>query len=305
MPRGPEPSVPPSGPQPVETALTVARIASYDASTARLRDVAKWFATSTVALTAFLAAAFPVAGIVSERGAVTWTALAWGAGALVALGTVVALASRVLAPRVVTVEAIATQLEFTGLRDEVAREPTTFLGLWASDVPGLVERRRRAVADQRNVMAQLADPALAPDLRTAFQDRRRVVERDLTILGWVSYRLEGAGLYAVTWRRFTTLRVWSAVAAAIAAICLVGLVVSSHDDSAERYRGAAVTLAFLEDLAPAPTQLLGATCPDVVTGELVSSGAEPPWTVRITQEGCDAATLHVGPDQAVLVIHDG
>ncbi|MBM7821025.1 hypothetical protein JOE63_003502 [Cellulosimicrobium cellulans] len=293
-----------AGPAPVETALTVARISSFDASTARLRDVAKWFATSTVALVAFLAAAFPVAGVVSDSGALTPVALVWGTGVLVSLGAVVVLASRVLAPQVVSLGEIATHARFAELRSEIAKEPATFLGLWAADVPGLLERRERVLDDQRRVMETLKDPAVPADQREAFVARRAAVERDLTVLGWVSYRLESAGLYALTWGRFTTLRMWSAVAALVAAVCLVGLVASVRDVTAQQYRGAAVTFTFLDSVSPAPTALLGQDCPGVVSGELVSTTAAPPWVVRVTEEGCERAILHLEKESAVLVFRD-
>lgn len=302
--RAPREAPSPPDARPVETALTVARISSYDASTARLRDVAKWFATSTIALVAFLAAAFPVAGVVSDAGAVTWPALLWGAGVLASLGSVVALAARVLAPRIVTLRAVATEPQYASLRAEIAAEPATFLGLWATDVAGLQARRERAVADQRNVVSTLADPDLVPVQARAFESRRLVVERDLTILGWVTYRIESAGLYALTWRRFTTLRWGSAVAAVVAAVCLLGLVASVRGVATEQHAGRAVTLTFLDTVEPDPTSLLGASCPDVVSGELVSSDVAPPWTVRVTQDGCDPATLHVTGDQAVVVLRE-
>ncbi|MBD8078973.1 hypothetical protein [Cellulosimicrobium arenosum] len=297
---------PDTGTQSVETGLTVARISSYDASTARLRDVAKWFATSTVAFVAFLAAAFPIAGIVSDVGSVTWLGVVLGLVILVALGYVVALAAQVLAPQVVTVDAVATEPELDGLRTQIDGAPYLFLGLWADDVAGFVDRRSEVFEDQRIVRGLLGDPGsgLAPEVIEALRERLRQIERDLSILGWVAYRVESAGLYALTWRRFRRLRVHAALAVLVASASLVLLVASVREGASVQYAGSPVTVTFLDSVEPDPTSLLGVDCPETVDGELVSAVAEPPWTVHVDQAGCDPVTLNLTADQAVLVIHD-
>jgi hypothetical protein len=293
-----------------DAGLVKERIAGYRAADARLREVAKWFATSAAALTAVLVGTSPLSGLTRLGwGREIMPPLLFGAAALAALGVVVYMASQVLAPSTVEFADVMSSADFAGFRRKIATDPHPYLGTWADDVPGFAYERTHQHKAFRSIEQKLADPATPPEDVAALEPAKDRVVARLRRTGWVTQRLLAAAENDLLWRRFQRARLVTAVAVAVAAAGVVGFLVSVQ-------RGAAVdeidgplpvrvslTEAGRVDLA----SLLGPTCPtESFEALLTAGGQEAPWEIIVTDPSCTRGGLTLGGTEGrVLFVPPG
>ena len=270
--------------------LLRAQITGLSEANARLREVAKWFVTSATALGALLVGTSPLTGL-SSLG---WTSeigapLLWGGGTLGALGVVIFMTSRVLAPSTVDFADVATGREFTKFRKMVDKDPHTYLGAGSSSVADFSARRVREFTVLRNIDATLADPATSNEDVAVLDEERPTALANITRTGWIVERLRSTAENHLLWRRFQVARITAGIGVAATAAGIVGFLVSVQDGaSADDLTGPMPVKVALTDAGRShfgPT--LGSDCPTTSFDALsISGGKTAPWEIMAVDPLC-------------------
>jgi hypothetical protein len=267
-----------------------------------VRSVVKWIAAAFGALGAGLIGTAPLGGIADINNSVQRiVALAFGALALAAVGYIVWKATALLTPTTLTLRMVAKQREFQALRQQIAADPTAYLGQWGSNVADFIENRDtdyRALANVDRLILTL--PSADPFLKTLIAERPSLVERTLAC-GKVTRRLLAVAGFHDLSRRFSNTKVKLFVAAALVAIGVVGFITTTSLAPAAPAPVSTVTPALVSLTSRGVSEqgsLLGSQCRNPFRAIVLSGGLNGPWELQVTDETCMHGTIIVRPDQA-------
>ena len=291
-----------------DPALIQAVIANYEEATGKIREVAKWFATSGAALAALLVGTSPLAGIDDVKGGSLFLAILCAVGALGALGWLVLSTSNVLAPKVVELDTVAQHADYANFRETVRKSASSFLGAWEPDVPAFKKRRDDLYGDDARLQVKLREPSLGSAQRAAFEDAREIVQLSLRRSGWVAERLLAAAENYRTWEVFKTARQNAFIAIGICAVAVGGFLATAGSA-----KSAAADAAFS---GPLPVRvsltdagrtvwgsLLGEGCPTTDFEALLTEGGQSaPWSLMVTDTACTTGVLELTAAQGAVLV---
>jgi nucleoid-associated protein YgaU len=166
------------------------QVATWATATDKLRDVAKWVATSFGALGAVMIGTAPLASLAKLK--LAWTLLipaGFGLFALGAIAFIVWQTTRLLTPSEATPKAIAKEPRFASFRDKIAAEPYAYLGTWAASVTGFVDRRDNEYRTLKDIDRKLVEYDLPPEERKAWEKASAQQSEMVSGLGQVMSRL--------------------------------------------------------------------------------------------------------------------